>query len=230
VSFFFQMLCKKTLCIAGQLWRLAAHDSAGSHVWPCNRTVTNLLSALDRVFDKAMSDTSAKQDRDDDDQGLDVEVKGDGPDAEAGDEEDDALDAALFGDDDEGAEAEPADVDDAANMEGLWRGCLCCCEKAIGRQTAVYATNAMQTLRNLPLSRSALLCLVIKQRTLQTRPGNKLTSATSAYALAQQHASMLSVCSNTSFCSNLCQGKTTTPCCNRHKLQALNKSCRSESL
>ncbi len=63
-----------------------------------------------------MSDTSAKQDRDDDDQGLDVEVIGDGPDAEAGDEEDDALDAALFGEDDE---AEPADIDDATNMEGL---------------------------------------------------------------------------------------------------------------
>ncbi|KAL0056014.1 hypothetical protein WJX82_006688 [Trebouxia sp. C0006] len=64
-----------------------------------------------------MSDTSAKQDRDDDDQGLDVEVNGDGPDAEAGDEEDDALDAALFGEDEEGAEAEPAGVDDATNME-----------------------------------------------------------------------------------------------------------------
>ncbi len=199
-----------------QLWRRAAHDSAGSHVRPCNRTLTNVLSALSRVFDKAMSDT--KQDRDDDDQSLDVAVIGDGPDAEAGDEEDDALDAALFGDDDEGAEAEPADVDEAANMEGLWHGCLCCCEKAIGRQTAVHATNAVQTPRNLPLSRSALLCLVIKQRTLQTRPGNKLTSATSAYALAQQHASMLSVCSNRSFCSNLCPGKTTTPCCNRHLL------------
>lgn len=152
-----------------------------------------------------MSDT--KQDRDDDDQSLDVAVIGDGPDAEAGDEEDDALDAALFGDDDEGAEAEPAGVDEAANMEGLWHGCLCCCEKAIGRQTAVHATNVVQTPRNLPLSRSALLCLVIKQRTLQTRPGNKLTSATSAYALAQQHASMLSVCSNRSFCSNLARAR-----------------------
>lgn len=66
-----------------------------------------------------MSDTSAKQDRDDDDQGPEVEVNGDGPDAEPGDEEDDALDAALFGEDDEGAEAEPADVDAATNMEGL---------------------------------------------------------------------------------------------------------------
>ena len=117
------MLCKKTLCIAlycaGQIWRRAAHDSAGGHVCPCNRTFTNVLSVLCRVFDKAMSDTSAKQDRDDDDQGLDVEVNGDPPDAEAGDEEDDALDAALFGEDDEGAEAEPADVDDATNMEGL---------------------------------------------------------------------------------------------------------------
>ncbi len=120
------MLCKMhpyALCIAlyraVQLWRRAAHDSAGDHVFPCTRTVTIILSALCRKFDKAMSDTSAKQDRDDDDQGLDVEVNGDGLDAEAGDEEDDALDAALFGEDDEGAEAEPADVDDATNMEGL---------------------------------------------------------------------------------------------------------------
>ena len=97
----------------------ASHESAGDHVWPCTRTVTIVSSALCRRFDKAMSDTSAKQDRDEDDQGLEVEVNGDGPDADVGDEEDDALDAALFGEDDDGAEAEPADMDDATNMEGL---------------------------------------------------------------------------------------------------------------